>query len=167
MVQQVSPCCTGTGRWTCTPHAYALPQRLECRRAAERSRTGPLRRSTSEDRTHFGGCIHPRRAYHPHEAIPRLPSDRHAQVLPGDLMSPLAQSVVSRPVEWPSHTHDRVATRNNLDPYSYATTRLSYHRELTLVSSLDFSLLLCPSFFHAETTADRFRRALLFYHSQN
>jgi hypothetical protein len=47
----------------------------------------------------FGGHLHPQ------GAIPRPPSDLHAQVLPDDLMSPLEHLVVSSPVAWPSHTH--------------------------------------------------------------
>jgi hypothetical protein len=94
-----------------------------------------------------GGRHHPRGAHHPQGATPRRPSDLHMQVLPGDLMSPLKHRVVSSPVAWPSHTHThvRVATRVHLGPlFPHATTRLSSHRELTLASSLNSSLLPCP-----------------------
>jgi hypothetical protein len=148
MVQQISPCCTGTGSWTCIPPAYVLPQRLEDRRAAERSRTGTLRRSNSEDRTPFVGCLHPRRAHHTHGATP---SDLHVQVVPDNLLSPLEHCIDSSPVACPSllQTHVRVATRNNLDPFSYASTRLSSLRELShLVLISPFSFV--PDFYFTQ-----------------
>jgi hypothetical protein len=52
-----------------------------------------------------GGCLHRRGAHHPQGATPRPPSDLHAQVLPGDPISPLEHRVVSSPMAWPSHTH--------------------------------------------------------------
>jgi hypothetical protein len=83
-----------------------------------------------------GGRLHSQRAHHPQGATPRPPSDLHAQVLPGDLMSPLKHCVVSSPVAWPTHihtqTHVRVATRVHLGPLFYHDrTRLSSHCELT------------------------------------
>jgi hypothetical protein len=54
-----------------------------------------------------GGRLHPQGAYHPQGRTPRPPSDQHAQVVPGDLMSPLEHRVVSSPVAWPLHTLTR------------------------------------------------------------
>jgi hypothetical protein len=95
-------------------------QRLEGQSAAEGPRTGPLRRSTPEDRTPLRGAPPSSGAHHPRGAIPRPPSDLHAQVLPSDLMSPLEHRVFSSPVAWPSHTHThvRVTTRVYLGPFS-------------------------------------------------
>jgi hypothetical protein len=118
-----------------------------------------------------GGCLHPRGAHHPQGATPRPPSDLHAQVLSGNIMSPLEHRVVSSPVAWPSHTHThvRVATRVHLGPlFSHATTRLSSHRELTFASDINFSPLHCDRFLlHPKTIADHSSRALLFYNSWN
>jgi hypothetical protein len=82
----------------------------------------------------------------PSGSNPRPPSDLHAQVLSGDLTSPLEHCVFSSPVAWPSHTHTRPSGHSRSPgPFFYATTRLTSHRELTLDSGLNFSPLLCPS----------------------
>jgi hypothetical protein len=113
-----------------------------------------------------GGRLYPRGAHHPQGETLRLPSDLHAQILPGNLMSPLEHRVVLNPMAWSSHTHThthvRVATRVPLGPFCNATTRLSSHRELTLISDLNLSPLHCPRFlFHPKTIADRSRRAFI------
>jgi hypothetical protein len=44
-----------------------------------------------------GGRLHPRRAHHPQGETPQSSSDLHAQVLSGDLISPLEHRVISSP----------------------------------------------------------------------
>jgi hypothetical protein len=91
----------------------------------------------------------------------RSPSDLPAQVLPGNLMSPLKNRVVSSPVAWQLYTHPHPSGHScSLGSFiSYATTFLSSHHELTLASDLNFSPL-SPIPISPETIADRSRRML-------
>jgi hypothetical protein len=87
---------------------------------AEMQRRG-LGRTRSDDLLQRIEYLHLGGAHHPQGATPRPPSDLHAHVLPGDLMSPLKHRVVSSPVAWQSHTHTRPSGHSrSLGPFIFS-----------------------------------------------
>jgi hypothetical protein len=86
------------------------------------------------------GRLHLRGAHHPQGATPRPSRDLHAQVLPGDLMSPLEHRIVSSPVAWPSHIHTRPSGHSRLPGPFF----LRDHVLPLTANSLSFLVLISP-----------------------